>query len=190
MKKILVILLFLLVIPKIFSISVEIEFMLDPPENEYFIFSDSLFYMPNGELVVDISYAFNLFVLRDGNWVTLITEYREEVFNTNALGSYGSTIIYLSETDGEYFFERQGNAGELEYYRIFVNEEGETAAQWVSEEYFEEHKDITRSLYSFFDRIGSAYGNPDYSHQLQDNYELYLAYDSEMHHGSEKYFQI
>ena len=142
MKRIPVLLLLLLA-SRVVAITVEVEQVLDAPPTKWGTFlADSAAYASNGELLFMSSLALNLFVLKDGYWVRLVDQYRTEQYNhtEEQERSYGYNALYNSTIPGEFiYFIRQRPLPE-EYYRVFVDEDGELRAEWVSQGYYDSHQ--------------------------------------------------
>ncbi|MDC7124048.1 MAG: hypothetical protein PQJ46_00675 [Spirochaetales bacterium] len=144
MKHKLMIMFFLLLVSvQVFSISVEIEQVIDAPPSRWGTYlNDSAAYAKNGELLLAGSRALNLFVLKDGQWVRLIEKYKIERYNHTEENDRfrGVNYLYNSTVPEEFVYYIEMAQFPKEHYRVFVNDEGELEAEWVSEEYFDSHK--------------------------------------------------
>ena len=124
------------------AITVEVEDVLDAPENDYgTFFFPAAAYASNGQLVLKSALAFNLFVLDHGVWVRLIDRYRTEDYNNLPEGNRRGTSnsLFNSTIAGEMLYMARRGAIPPEHYRVFVNDEGQLEAEWVSQEYYETH---------------------------------------------------
>ena len=124
------------------AITVEVEDVLDAPENDYgTFFFPAAAYASNGQLVLKSALAFNLFVLDHGVWVRLIDRYRTEDYNNLPEGNRRGTSnsLFNSTIAGEMLYMARRGAIPPEHYRVFVNDTGQVEAEWVNEEYYNAH---------------------------------------------------
>jgi hypothetical protein len=125
----------------VFALDVEVEQVLDAPPSKFGTFyDDSATYASNGELLFESTLAFNLFVLREWQWVPLINNYNTEAYNDiqEHRGQYNK--LYDSIIPGELLYFMVEDPHPQENYRIFVNGKGELQAEWVSQEYYDSHR--------------------------------------------------
>jgi hypothetical protein len=134
-----IIVLFLLV--RVFSLDVEVEEVLDAPYSKWGTFlDDAVAYTANGELLFRSSLAFNIFVLKEETWVPLIDRYKFAAYNNiqQRRGHYNA--LFNSTIPGEFVYFMVEDPYPQENYRVFVNEEDELQAEWISQEYYDSHK--------------------------------------------------
>jgi hypothetical protein len=125
----------------VIAISVDVEAVLEAPGDFTMFLNPAAAYGPNGQLLVKSVLAFNLFVLDDDDWVQLIDRYRTDEYNVIPDGNRnrGVNWLYNSTVEGEMLYKARRGALEPEHYRVFVNDDEELQAEWVSKEYYDAH---------------------------------------------------
>ena len=141
------------------AITVEIEWVLDtPPEKigAYGVVSTA--FTDNGELIVVSNNGLNIYVLKDSQWYPLIESYKTEIYNMireqrmkdNQYGR-GYNGLVDSNVNGEFLYYICTHSYPQENYRIFMDSSGTIRAEWVSQEYFEEHQTVKFSYKGNFE---------------------------------------
>ena len=129
-----------LFVNKIFTISVEIEQVLNSPSTKWGnFFDDSAAYASNGKLIFMSRLALNVFVLNNGNWERLIMEYKTESYNYLEEQKYlrADNSIYDSIIPGEFLYKIEKPQTPAEYYRIYINPNNVFRSVCVNRNYFE-----------------------------------------------------
>jgi hypothetical protein len=126
----------------LYALDVEVEQVLDAPPSKFGTFyDDSAAYASNGELLFMSRLAFNLFVLKNGEWKPLIEHYRTEEYNhtQEQKRRRGYNDLFNSTIPDEFVYFLSQRPLPAENYRVFVDENGKLQAEWVSQEYYDLH---------------------------------------------------